>query len=345
MPGPAQLTSRESALINHAAVNQWITVGGGLDQIHPQTPQKLQDALKAVAERQKLGKSISDNAGVLVEGLKLSIARGQIERAWQAAGGPRSAVGLPLSGALTSVEHRGDLWVGRYRSGEMHLMGNDNVTVVPLTSMTLTLVALECVIKQETNDEIYGTFVAAVPACGDSTPLRVPAKGEATFNSSVRLLFINHVFLNNVAIQDVHLGGALFEHDSGDADKIARDAAAAMQTAAAAALGGLTGAGAEAAAASQSDGQSAGIFQSAADFLVNDVLGMGDDPYFPAELYIRAADMLQGDFPVQTYRRQDDPREVQYTHKMTLENPADGGGDRGVYNAYWRLDVHHMTTD
>lgn len=265
-----------------------------------------------------------------------TIARNEIKQAWERAGGPLSKIGLPLDPKFPVHQVSPGKWVLRCRSGEVHYLQEQRKTFQRRTSyVTVRLVAIECQVRQESSDEVYGVISVHGPANRLIQTVRVPASGTLHMGrSGARLTFPNIPLVTDIPVEDLYLRVAWVENDSGNVDDIARKVSDKMREAAAAAVGALVGAGAESVAASQEE-----TFYEAALWIVGSVLGMGDDAYPVEGKFISAGDQMSGFGPPlqPVYRRGDDTRPVErWTHDIIAQG-VDDGGDLGRYRFFFEV--------
>lgn len=91
---------------------------------------------------------------------RLAAARAAMEKGWNKLGGPSSIVGLPVGNDIKIKEvgsNGKDGYTATFRGGTLHInsngstIANDDFIVV-----NINLVGIECQIRQEKTDEIYG---------------------------------------------------------------------------------------------------------------------------------------------------------------------------------------------
>lgn len=272
------------------------------------------------------------------------LARAEIKKAWERAGGPHARVGLPLDASFPIREATPGTWVMDCRGGQIQFLQNDRQTIEVLQrKTTVRLVAIECQVRQESSDEVYGVVSVHGPANQMIQTVRIPGSGTLNMGEpGARLTFPALPIVTDSTLEDLYIRVAWIENDSGNVEDIARKVAEKMQQAAAAAAGALLGAGAESVAASQNE-----TFYEAALWIVGDVLGMGDDAYPVEGRYISAGELLAGSGPPlqAPYKRGDDPRTVEkWTHDIYVQG-VDDGGDLGRYRFFFdvtRTDTHDV---
>ncbi len=213
------------------------------------------------------------------------------------------------------------------------------------------LVGLECEIRQESEDEMFGSVGVVVPSSRISTVQHFPdgtdflpmgPDGERTVSLQI--------LLYDGPPADLVLTSVLAEHDSGDLSEYRRRIAEAFVKAANAGGAALGGVPAEAMAANQ--GWLGDLSVGLANVLTG-VIGADDDPYTPQSVPVRAKDMLtafgivqgtlpgaQQPFPARTRVRPDTPGvTLAYNIDPVRLTGRDQGGDQGSYAFYYRIDL------
>jgi hypothetical protein len=282
-----------------------------------------------------------------VRALRRAAAQEAIRRSWEEMGGPRSILGLPLNDQITvDLTPRG--YTASFRSGDIHILGPGGRTIVnDFKIVNVVLVGIECQIRQEEEDEIYG-IVAVIGAgsgiaggLGNETVVtrRFPDGGTMDMGpDGLRISNLNLPLVQNGIVQTYRIVASLFEHDSGNVDVIAQKVSDKISSTVAMAVGALTGAPAEAVAESESFKEN---MVTGLAFIFGDILGMGDDPY-NAESALISWIELQGDAqpPIQpSVHRDDDPRTINnWTHRVILSG-IDDGDDRGQYALYFNVST------
>jgi hypothetical protein len=192
----------------------------------------------------------------------------------------------------------------------------------------VTWVGLECRVRQEKGDEIYGT-INSLSANGAHMSYKFPADVEFwNMGDLGERIVTTSVPVYSGPPMGLSLTATLVEYDSGDIDTYKRDVADAVakvgSAAAAAATGGLSK------VADQ-------LIQDLSTFLVNiagDILGVADDPYNPQSINLDLTTMTNPNRPRMVLTRDDDPHRVEYTDVIVLTG-TDQGGDFGEYALYF----------
>ncbi|GHF75077.1 peptidoglycan hydrolase-like protein with peptidoglycan-binding domain [Amycolatopsis bartoniae] len=189
---------------------------------------------------------------------------------------------------------------------------------------------LECRVRQESEDEIYGSVQVGSADRQPHPALKFPDSGYLRMGPDGQRIHTMQALLYSGPPQDLGLVATLAEFDSGDVEQekqvLADAAAAAITTALAAYTAGLG-----AAAAPLIDLLARGLVNFGAG-----VLGISNDIYNPQAAALPADALLQADSRRRTLTRPDDPRSLAWTDVIILSG-RDDGGDYGEYGLY--LDV------
>jgi hypothetical protein len=279
-----------------------------------------------------------------VNSLKALFAGVTAHQKWEELGGPKSIYGLPLGDQINIIETP-DGHVSQFRSGDLHIQNN---VAIPgnFLSVEISLVGMECIVRQESVDEMYGVVTVIAGASNLIITKRFPASGTIEMgpdgmriaNISLDLLAgINAV----VPVQNYHIWVNLVENDSGDVDDISSKIAEKTSSFARQAIGALTGIPAESVTDSESFKES---LITGLKFLLGDIFGIGDDPYNSESIFLPWPGLRDGAFPDQPpVRRDDDNKEIKdWTHRVVLTG-TDDGGDQGKYAIYLRVKVNQVT--
>lgn len=275
---------------------------------------------------------------------ELSAVKESMRGAWDQFGGPRSFLGLPLGNQIEVSKANGQ-YQSHFRSGTLHLLSSGGTpTSNSRDVVNITLLGIECQIKQEVTDEIYGVVSVFGPSGGTLSTKRFPDSNTLNMGPpGLRIVNLNLPILVQGVVQNYTILATLFENDSGDVDVIAKNISDKIASSVAAGIGALTGAPAESVADSESfkEGLVTGV-----KFLFGDILGVGDDPFNPESLDLRWEDLQPNSpRPIQPpLQRNDDPRTIaNWTHRVTLSG-RDSGNDLGQYALYFRVDSETITT-
>ncbi|MFD9339528.1 peptidoglycan-binding protein [Streptomyces sp. NPDC060028] len=194
---------------------------------------------------------------------------------------------------------------------------------------------LECRIRQEGEDEIFGT-VQLITGMTPQPPVKFPDSGKLLFGPPGERIFTAQRLLYSGPAQDISVSAALVEWDSGDVEQQKEVVAQAVSAAATAAIAALTG-GAGGVAKPLIDLLAGALV----DFVADEVLGIGNDVYNPSAIFLSKDRLLDANARRQTLQRPDDPRTLQFTDAVIISG-TDDAGDPGVYALY--LDVQPSAT-
>lgn len=274
-----------------------------------------------------------------------------------------STLGLPIDDDLnaqldvaTKANQQGG-YQAQFRGGAITIKDFDNIPVQERTNkVKVWFVGLECQVRQEGEDEVFGTIGVIRPSTKLSRGVDFPAGAEflKMGKDGTRTVQLQMLLYDDVPA-DLVLTINLIEHDSGDIDEYKRRIAAALSTAAQAGLGSV-GVPAEATAASQ------GFIGSVTWGLVNVVsgwIGADDDAYNPNGFRISGKDVLihigikdgsikgvASPFQDRTMERPDTPGvALHYNTDPVVVSGTDQGGDLGVYAFYFKVETYVGTID
>lgn len=273
-----------------------------------------------------------------------------IAKIWEAEGGPVNTVGMPRdpSGSLfpsstaagTAFPIEGG-YMMLFRSGSMTVK-NDQVVTNTVKVLRVQLVGLECNIRQESKDEIFGVAALVGPASGHITPFSFPG-GDGTLDMGPdgERIWTSNADLYSGPVEDVVLVATLVESDSGDVSEASDRIAKKIVEGGSALLSGLSGVPAESVANSSwfNDGLGQVI-----GFVLSDIIGAGDDPYSAQSLRIPWESLGEWGPPRQPARaRPDDGKRIdQWTHTVKVTG-VDDGGDLGDYNLFFNIWIEHTS--
>jgi hypothetical protein len=190
-------------------------------------------------------------------------------------------------------------------------------------------VALECRIRQESEDEILGT-ITRVSTDGTSTIYNFPPGQDATWsmgNTGERIITVD-VPLYNGPPTAMSLTATLVEYDSGDIEGYKRHVSDAVSAIASRASGG------ESEVADS-------VIRDLSDLLFNSVaelFGVADDQYNPQTLRLSLSSLADASRPRYTLTRDGEPQQAEYTDCIVLTG-VDDGGDRGEYALYFDIKL------
>ncbi|MBA4055472.1 MAG: hypothetical protein C0490_12225 [Marivirga sp.] len=246
----------------------------------------------------------------------------------------------------------------QFRGGDITIKDFDNIAVEEVKEkVKIWLVGLECQIRQETEDEIFGTIGIILPSKPMFThAIHFPTGSEylAMGRDGARTVELNVLLYDDVPA-DVVLTCNLVEHDSGDISEYKRRIAEALSKAAEAGLGSV-GVPSEAIAANH------GWVGAITVGLVNVLsgwLGADDDAFLPHGFRIPAKDILvdlrikngkiknaTSPFQTRTMERPDTPGVVlHYNVPPVIVSGTDQGSDLGRYAFYFKVEPYSIETD
>lgn len=291
----------------------------------------------------------------LIENYKVAIqeaANAAIEKGWNELGGPKSQVGLPLHGVIKAnldFESKvGGLEIRNIKSdfrGGMLLLSSDGSQIESPERRLVSadLLGMECEVRQEKEDELYGVISILGPSNQEVAHVRFPSSGDHVVMGADgdRILNLNIPIIVAQPLQNYIIWVSLVEGDSGDTNEIANKIAGKISEAAKAFIGGLTGVPAE--SASDTDDFKQKI-SDGLNWVFTEILGMGDDPYGAGSLRLGWDELYEGAYPIgPNLHRRDDPKTISgWTHKLTVEG-SDDAGDRGRYSFYFKVWTEVVT--
>lgn len=291
----------------------------------------------------KWNTSPTDKAGKLGEAKIITLIK-ELERAkliddyWTRIGGPKSQLGLPLEGA-DKLQHFEGKTHARFRGGELEVSDDGTTVILRRIIMKTIFRGLECQVRQEKSDEIYAVITAIGPSNGTVRTLAIPGNGGrlSMGRPAERIYSFDHVLYEGPP-EDITLVVCIVEHDDfanvkEASERIARQVAEKAGQL----LSGLLGVPAEAIAKETwfQDG-----LGSALNIVLGGILGMGDDPFMPAQVRIpwhEGVTSVTNKMPPRT--RPLNPHSIRsWTHKVDASG-TDDGGDLGVYSSYFDFEL------
>lgn len=275
-----------------------------------------------------------------VQRLLANDAKNNIAEMYRKIGGKASPLGLPSSEVLK----QGENFVQYYRSGFISTNGvmDNKATAVQTNRVQIFFTGIECRIRQESQDEIYGTVSAFTPSSGANIIHHFPDGQEywTLGEDAPRIVQSNAMICDSVA-GDIFIVCSLVEHDSGNIDEYKKKVADLI-TKAAKAFADMEGVPAETMASDQ------GLIGDISLSLVNVIsgaIGADDDQYNSGSIKIDKEEIFNkfksdltapDQFPKFLLQRDDDPRTLPYTHRIFLSG-TDQGGDTGEYALYFEV--------
>jgi hypothetical protein len=275
------------------------------------------------------------------EALLRAEASRKIRAKYDEIGGPNSVLGLPVDPKM-ELRSTGDTSFSvDFRGGHIDIADalEGSAEVKPTDFVQVFWVGLECQVRQEKSDELYGgvsTIVPSIKLAGGTTPFGTqifPDDGNGTIamGPDNRRIQSEAALLYEGPPNNVLINCHLIEHDSGDP----RDAKRAIKDAVEAAAKTLSAA----------NGIDAEHLAAQEDFLsnysksilngVSNLLGNSDDQYNPGNLILHWEDLKVGHtFKRSELKRNDDPTRLEFTNSVIVTG-KDDGGDIGVYAFYF----------
>ena len=261
------------------------------------------------------------------------VALAKVEQAWDKAGGPKSAVGLPV-GERIEVRSTRNGYEAAFRSGKIVVRGGD-ATLAASTWVQLLFVGVECNVRQEKADEIYGVVACSAASRNEIKTVRFPGgDGTIEMGPDGERIWTTASELYKGPLADLFVVCTLIENDSGDVDAISKDIAAKIAEAAGALIGGLTGVPAESV-------QNNTWFQDGlgkvVGLVLDDVFGIGDDPYNMQTKSLDWTELLGIAAGSSAVSRNDDAKTIDKQNVKVVLEQEDDGGDLGRYSFYFLL--------
>jgi hypothetical protein len=278
--------------------------------------------------------------------LRQAVALHDVKKRYLGIGGYGSIFGMPVTPDYTAIQkaqiqrNGNGGYVSNFRSGNINV---SDVTTGQTESdgtwnAQVFLVGLECQIRQESEDEVYGSVGSVVTSTHASRTTPFPIQKMGPDNERIVKM---DLLVYERPIANLALLCYLIEHDSGDEETVKQAVEQKIQQAAAA-IGSAFGVPSEALASDSN----IWLLDIALDPIM-DKIGAGDDAYNPQTLQIPAEDIKavrDGKFVRKTLTRNDDPQVVTYTHSQVLSG-RDDGGDTGVYCFYFDIKTGWIIPD
>jgi hypothetical protein len=268
----------------------------------------------------------------VINAIVQEVARKNIEDRWNGDGGPMSVVGLPVTDrielARTENGFRAD-----FRSGTIHTLDTGGIEVVPGDWVRVSWVGLECVMRQEETDEVYGSVFAHGPGRAAAPKVVAFPGGNETYKMGppgARIILTNELLYEGPLV-NLNIGAVLVENDSGDVEEISAEITAKIAQAGAAVIGAMTGVAAD--AVTSQTWYMAGI-GAVVGLVLDDVFGIGDDPYPPTAQPITWQELAEWR-PALSYTRPGDPKTINAYNITRDVSGIDDAGDQGWYRFYY----------
>lgn len=303
------------------------------------TNPNLSKAINHIIEEKHLGDTLGDivtldDAKRTLEILKRLDARQKIEDQWIAEGGPNGRLGLPIGDEIRA-KRTATGFSAEFRSGTLvKPLDTDDFFIEKGEWIQLLFVGVECAVRQEKKDEIYGVVGCFSPATGKTTTVKFPdGNNTITFGPPGQRIWTTVAELYKGPLSDLHISGSLVENDSGDVEEIS--ARLAEQFIAASSKIASTFSGASAEAVTKETWYKEGVGK-VFGLILDDIFGIGDDPYDEQAKLIQWNDMRIIPASMSVTHSSDPKIIPQQNFKLTLTG-VDDAGDLGVYNLYFLL--------
>lgn len=266
-----------------------------------------------------------------IEQRKAKEAKNRINQRYAALGGYSSKLGLPMG------EVNADLNGGyqmKFRGGSINDDGNGKVWAETTLRAELWMVGVQCILKQEVIDEVYGSVTTLMPSFGGSSINILP---EASYRHDGERISNYRMKMYDGPPADLLITGNLKEKDNSIEIVNYKAKVEEWTTKAIAAFGGATGSAAESMASSNS------FISDITDMLfslISKIFGLDDDPYPPSSINIFAKDMISNNYG--HHNRTYKSRSIDFTHSFDLVG-FDQGGDQGIYTFFLELKMFNET--
>ncbi|MEN2786645.1 hypothetical protein ACFOKI_01905 [Sphingomonas qilianensis] len=258
-----------------------------------------------------------------------------IETKYNQIGGFKSRLGLPLVPSMP-IRQSADSFETSFRSGFISVKADGtDIFAIAQTFCEISVVGIQCNIRQEAVDEIYGTVscLIANSANSNSTTVKIPDDGDGVFKMGPVGLRVSGAsgLIYSGPVADVLIAVMLIQQDSGDTSEAKKEIAATIAKAAQAGLAAVGGGAAESMFLSPRFIQtiSLGVVNA-----IENMIGLPDDPFNPAYLRLSFAELAQR--PHERFILPVDGAvggEIEYTHAITASG-LDGDNDLGKYTVY-----------
>jgi hypothetical protein len=282
-----------------------------------------------------------DRESPVIPNLLRANAEGKMEQWWNELGGASSSLGIPVGDAISATPLPDGGFEAQFRGGTMTLDRDATELVAHVTTKArVRFAGVECQIRQEEEDEIYGTVTCLGAANGHALTVAFPGGGATTdLGKSNRIWLSGGPVLYEGPPEDLVLVGTLVEHDESDEDIEAwsRGIGDGFAKAIGTAVHGATGQSAEDVIDLERVKKAIHDFVQGA---LDNVLGLGDDPYEVQNATV-SWEEINASPSVHVLNRDDDPKAMPWTHCLVLTG-RDDGGDVGQYGLYFEVEKEHV---
>jgi hypothetical protein len=271
------------------------------------------------------------------------LARKKMDAKYIAIGGVASPLGLPRS-RTTDIRLENGIYTQAFRGGD--LLVRDAFSTSTATSITrrvakVWFTGVECIVRTEEDsgdeDEIYGTLGCAIPSFGGVKTYSLFGDDDGNWGNAgedAARILRQQALLYEGPPNDLIISGTLVEHDEfGSIADIKAGIKKAIEDAAKV-YSGLLGFDAEDVANDDNWFKKAII--DVFTFVLKPFIGE-DKAFNPDQIPIAADDFFKP-MPRHTLRRDDDPKTLEYTHRLYLT-----GVENGQYAMYINVELFDVT--
>lgn len=247
----------------------------------------------------------------------------KLEKAWRSAGGKASPLGLPAQNEIDLYETPSG-FVSHFRGGNVEINKHaDKFSVPKHYRSTIELVAMQCAVRSEKEDEIYGS-VAVITDQG-SQEFQIPL---ITIGKRRRIQQFHKSFDIGPPSR-VMLHSLLVEKDSGKSDEIRKKIAKFYDD-----VGKKVKEYSDVVIGKELSEVGVDTIRdilTIATFGIATLFDMGDDPFDPAWKALQWTDLVNTNPTVHTYGHHSDPQTGKYLYNMR----AFEAGGNGQYELFF----------
>ncbi len=265
-----------------------------------------------------------------------TIALERVRQKYVEIGEGQSPIGLPWHDTGITVVAIADGWRAAFRSGAIVAEDDGGMRVEPWEWVRLVWVGIECSVRQESEDEVFGTvwLMAQDRNPGAAIVVKFPDTDVYVMGAPGTRLIPQYVPMYEGPLVNLNVGATLIEHDSGDIGHVKQALAQAIQQGATAAGTAATGAPV---GVVTDQPWFRDLIDAAIGGIASEIFGTGDDPYNPGSFTIEWNTMKDSFQSPQSYSRNDGPQSIpNYTHRFTLT--GSDGSDTGQYTFYFLVE-------
>jgi len=312
---------------------------------------------------QEMGRSADISLSTLMRTSKADsvrhlVAIHDVNTSYKEFGGILSLLSLPIDDELNTTDApivkpgAMGVYTSEFRGGRITVKSHTSVKDV-FRFVKVIFAGLECRVKMEEVDEVYGSIGAIAPRWHQSPSHSFPQgmkyftmgpDGTRTCEAEIEIY--------DGPPDNITITCFLYEHDDGPSEEYQKKIGETVALVAATYLGGVWGLGAEAIFGDK------GFLRDACVGVVDAVtatLGLADDPFDPRAFTIPHKDLLLGyaiqfehkgkpddnPFPQDKFfHREDTPGvKLRYNVGPVIVSGIDQGGDYGEYGLYFRVEL------